>query len=156
MRTGYQSLIDARYGILSLRLMRWVQVLNYSPNPQVAPDLTAVRCLYLVALHHGVQVSPEQLGRVDTTDPVGSVLRLMREVGLAAKFVRNKNWDNVTGLGSAYPVMAEQKGGSWMIVASVIKAGDGTTVIAVLDPKTEQQGIQLFQREKFERYGPAG
>jgi ATP-binding cassette subfamily B protein len=124
--------------------------LNYSPNPQVSPDLTPVRCLYLVALHHGIQVTPEQLGRIDTTDPIGSVLRLMREVGLAGSLVRKKTWNNLINLGSAFPVMAESPGGSWMIVASVIKSGDGTVVVAVLDPKTEQQGIQLYTEEKFE------
>ncbi|HEY1720533.1 MAG TPA: peptidase domain-containing ABC transporter [Magnetospirillaceae bacterium] len=103
-----------------------------------------------MALHHGIQVTPEQLGRIDTTDPIGSVLRLMREVGLAGSLVRKKTWNNLINLGSAFPVMAESPGGSWMIVASVIKSGDGTVVVAVLDPKTEQQGIQLYTEEKFE------
>ena len=109
-----------------------------------------MRCLYLVALHHGVQVTPEQLGRIDTTDPIGSVMRLMREIGLAGRMVRNKRWEQLTNLGTAFPVMAEQVNGSWVIVASVIKHGDGTVVVAVLDPKTEQQGILLMPREKFE------
>ncbi len=124
--------------------------MNYSPNPQVAPDLSAVRCLYLVALHHGTQVTPEQLGRINTTDPIGSVLRLMREVGLAAKFLRHKSWKHVTSLGTAYPVMAELQDGGWVIVANIIKAGDGTVAVAVLNPKTEQSGIKLMRREEFE------
>ncbi len=124
--------------------------MNYSPKSQLSPELTAVRCLYLVALHHGVQVTPEQLGRVDPADAIGSVLRLMREVGLAGKVLRRCTWENVTNLGSAYPVMAENKGGSWVIVANMIKAGDGTVTVAVLDPLSEQSGLTLMTQDRFE------
>lgn len=59
--------------------------MNHVPDVQMSPHLTALRCLYLVALHHGVQVPPEKLGEADDTDTLGSILRILRDVGVAGK-----------------------------------------------------------------------
>ncbi|MDX2143149.1 MAG: peptidase domain-containing ABC transporter [Rhodospirillaceae bacterium] len=112
--------------------------------------MTALRALFLVAMHHGVQIAPEKFSGVSEADTVGSLLRLMREVGLAGKLLRNRVWEDLTGLGSAYPVMAEHVDGTWTIIASTMPGPDGTVVAAVLDPRAEQAGIKLMAREKFE------
>lgn len=124
--------------------------MNHVPDVQMSAHLTALRCLYLVALHHGVQVAPEKLGEADEADSVGSVLRIMRDVGLTAKLLRERNWNDLTKLGSAYPVMAEQLNGNWVILASAMTTPDGRVVAAVLNPQSEQGGVSLVARTQFE------
>jgi len=72
----------------------------------------------------------------------------MRDVGLVGKVLKNRNWDDLVSLGSAYPVMAERKTGHWVIVASAISSPDGRTMLAVLDPLTEQTGVSLTRRDQ--------
>jgi subfamily B ATP-binding cassette protein HlyB/CyaB len=123
---------------------------NHVPDIQMSPHLTALRCLYLVALHHGVQIPPERLGDADEADTLGSVLRIMRDVGIAGKPLKDRSWDDLSRLGSAWPVMAQQKDGNWVIIASTLSLADGRVVAAVLNPLTEHTGVQLVAREQFE------
>jgi ATP-binding cassette subfamily B protein len=116
----------------------------------MSPHLTALRCFYLLALHHGVQVPPEKLGEADPADTLRSVLQLMRDVGLASKMLKNRSWDDLMKLGSAYPVMAEKTSGNWVILASAMTTPDGRVVAAELNPQDEQQGVKLAPREQFE------
>jgi ATP-binding cassette subfamily B protein len=97
-----------------------------------------------------VQIPPEKLAQADDADTLGSVLRVMREVGLRGKLLKNRVWEDLISLGSAYPVMAERKTGSWVIVASTVPMQDGRAMVAVLDPVVEQTGIALVSREDFE------
>ena len=119
-------------------------------QPPMLPHLTALRCLFLVALHHGIQVTPDKLQTIDAADTAGAMMRLMREIGLANKILKKSKWADLTNLGNAYPVLCEQKGGNWVIVASVLPAADGGRVLAVLDPRHEQAGLNLVSRENFE------
>src|SRR5690349_23485561 len=123
--------------------------MNHMPDRQMAPHLTALRCLHLLGMHHGIQVPPEKFAGVDEEDAVGSVLRLMREVGLTGKLLRNRDWKDLTSLGSAFPVMAEQSPGNWVIIVSAFTNPDGQPMAAVLDPRTEANGIALVPRETF-------
>jgi len=123
---------------------------NHVPDAQMSPHLTALRCLYLVALHHGVQVPPEKLGEADINDTVKSLMWIMRDVGLSAKLLKGRAWGDLMKLGSAYPVMAEQKNGNWVILASAMTTPDGRVVAAVLNPQNEQAGVSLVPREQFE------
>src|SRR5688572_28894998 len=100
----------------------------------MSPHLSALRCFYLLALHHGVQVPPAKLGEADQSDTVRSVLLLMRDVGLAAKLLKNRAWNDLMKLGSAYPVMAELSNGNWVILASAMTTPDGRVVAAELNP----------------------
>ena len=115
----------------------------------MAPHLTALRCMFLVAMHHGVQVPPERFSDAEESDPVGSVLHIMREMGLAAKVLKNRVWKDLRSLGSAFPVMAEQKAGNWVIIISAFENPDGQPMVAQLDPRTEANGISLIPQEKF-------
>jgi ATP-binding cassette subfamily B protein len=124
--------------------------MNLPPNIQMSPHLTALRCLFLIAIHHGVQVAPEKLSTTNEADTIGSLLRLMREVGLNGKVLENRNWGDLIALGSAFPVMAQLKTGNWVIVASAMPGTDGQMVAAVLNPLNEQGGIALAPRARFE------
>jgi ATP-binding cassette subfamily B protein len=124
--------------------------MKHIPNLHLSPNLTALRSLFLVAMHHGVQVPADRLLRADTSDPAAAVLGLMREVGLAGRLLHNRTWRDVTRLGSAYPAMAERNDGTWLIVASPLPAQDGVEVLAILDPAAEQSGIIVMPRAEFE------
>jgi ATP-binding cassette subfamily B protein len=115
----------------------------------MSPHLTALRCLFLVALHHGVQVPPEKLGHADESDTEGSLLQIFRDVGMAGKVLRKRKWVDLTRLGSAYPIIVQLKDSRWVIVASVMATGDGRLVAAVLDPQEEQSGLSLVEQAVF-------
>ncbi len=116
----------------------------------MSPHLTALRCLFLVATHHGLTVPPEKLAVADQSDTIGAVMTLMHEVGLQHRLLRRRRWRDLTSFGSAYPVMAERMDGGWVIVASPLPAPDGQLVVAVLDPAKEQAGFVLLSRAAFE------
>jgi ATP-binding cassette subfamily B protein len=124
--------------------------MNHVPDLQLSPHLASLRALFLVALHHGIQLPPETFATADQADTVGSLLRLMREVGLTGKLFKDRTWEQLTNLNSAYPVMAEQREGNWVIVASSLPQADGRTAVAVLDPRNEKVGVTVIQREDFE------
>ncbi|MBM3513180.1 MAG: peptidase domain-containing ABC transporter [Alphaproteobacteria bacterium] len=115
----------------------------------MAPHLTALRCMFLVAMHHGVQVPPERFADAEEADPVGSVLHIMRDLGLTAKTLKDRGWKDLNALGSAFPVMAEQKAGNWVIIISAFTNPDGQPMVAQLDPRTEASGISLVPRDTF-------
>jgi ATP-binding cassette subfamily B protein len=124
--------------------------LNQIANLQLSPHLTALRSMFLLAMHHGVHVPPDLLGRADPNDSVNSVLRIMREIGLTAKLLRHRSWRDVSRLGSAYPAMAERLDGSWLIVACIMPTEDGLGALAVLDPVAEAAGVTVVPRADFE------
>jgi ATP-binding cassette, subfamily B, bacterial HlyB/CyaB len=110
---------------------------------------TALRSLFLVALHHGCQIQPDKLAAGgNPADPLGSVRRVMRETGLAARVIKKCDWNGLTRLGSAYPAMAIQKTGYWVIVLQVVKASDGE-MVAIVDPLNEHAGMVLVPEQEF-------
>jgi ATP-binding cassette, subfamily B, bacterial HlyB/CyaB len=110
---------------------------------------TALRSLFLVALHHGCQLQPEQLALGgNPADPLGSVKRVMRDAGLASRVIKHCRWNSLTRLGSAYPAMAVQKAGNWVIVIQVVKAADGE-MVAIVDPLNEHAGMVLVPKQQF-------
>ena len=116
----------------------------------MSPHFTALRCFFLVALHYGVQIAPDKLLGIDEADTISSVLRLMREVGLRGRKLRNRRWDHLVTLGGSLPAMAEQKSGKWVIVTYAGLMADGKNGVAVLSPESEQSGVAMIPREQFE------
>ena len=110
---------------------------------------TALRSVFLVALHHGCQIAPEKLAAGgNAADPLGSVRRVLHDAGLAAKVIKNGNWNALTRLGTAYPAMAVQKTGNWVIVLQVVKAADGD-LAAIIDPLHEHAGMVYVPAKEF-------
>ena len=110
---------------------------------------TALRSLFLVALHHGVQLRPEQLASGgNPADPLVSVKRVMRDAGLASRVIRRARWSDLERLGSAYPAMAVQKAGNWVILIQHVKAADGE-MVAIVDPLHEHAGMVLVPKAEF-------
>ena len=63
------------------------------------PYHTAVRSVFLVAMHNGVQLQPEQLGVGDHKDALGSVALILKEAGLHCEVQKSKTWEMDPGSG---------------------------------------------------------
>jgi ATP-binding cassette subfamily B protein len=105
--------------------------------------------MFLVAMHHGLHLAPDELPAIEGPDMLPAVLRSMRKLGLHGKVMQNCSWEKLGALGTAYPAMAIRRDGSWVILVHVIPAGDGTRRAAILDPAEEPRGMQLWTQEAF-------
>jgi len=95
------------------------------PGPALMSPLhTALRCLFMMSLYRGVQLRPEHFGVVTEKDVLGSILRVLRAVGLRGRALRRKRWRDISRLGHACPFMGMMKDGRWV----VCKAGTAPRV----------------------------
>ncbi|NKC29750.1 peptidase domain-containing ABC transporter [Falsiroseomonas selenitidurans] len=116
---------------------------------RLAPELTALRGVFLLAMHHGLQLAPDELPQPGQPDMVAEVLRALRAAGLKAQALRRGGWARAAGLGTAYPALAQRLDGSWVILVHTLDGADGAPLAAVLDPAAEQDGIQLLPQAEF-------
>ncbi len=123
--------------------------MNQISDRQLTPHLTALRCLFLLAKHHGVHVPLDLLSRADPRNSAAAVIGVMHEVGLSGQLLKRCSWRDMGRLGNAYPVMAERCDGTWLIVAGSVPTADGLGALAVLDPMAEQAGMVVIPRDKF-------
>ena len=119
------------------------------PDRMLAPEFTALRCLFLLAMHHGRQIAPEDLPRAEAAAMLPALLDALRRQGLKARALTGCGWDTAAGLGTAYPALAQQQDGSWVVLVHVMPGADGSPAAAVLDPAEEEAGVQLVAREQF-------
>ncbi len=121
---------------------------------RIQPQLTGLRALFLVAIHHGRQVNPEELTKaaalINEDEALGEQVmgRLMHQAGLRAKKLKRCTWADITSLGSAYPALVARRDGGWMIAVGVLGTGDDTR-LAILDPATEALGVKTVDRADF-------
>ncbi len=115
-----------------------------------APSLTALRSLFLLAMHYGCHLSPDQVAAAQGCDLQEGVLRVLRQAGFEAQAVADAQWQHVAKLGGAFPALAVMRDGNWHILAGVLGAGEEAQ-LAVLDPQREQLGICLVRRAAFLR-----
>jgi len=116
----------------------------------LAPELTALRCVFLVAMHHGLQLAPDELPAIGHADMVPSVLRALHDAGLKGQALRNGGWEKAAALGTAYPALAVRRDGTWFILIHIMEGADGGKLAAVLDPAAEHEGVRLIPRKAFE------
>jgi ATP-binding cassette subfamily B protein len=110
--------------------------------------MTALRSLFLLAMHHGCHLSPDQVAAALTDDPVQGVLRVLRHAGFDAQARTGAAWKDLAALVPAFPVLAVARDGKFLIIAGLL--GSGADVqLAVLDPAREALGISLLPRPAF-------
>jgi subfamily B ATP-binding cassette protein HlyB/CyaB len=95
-----------------------------------------------------VLLKPENFSDFRETDTTGSVLRVMNAVGLQGKVLSRCKWKNIVALNDAYPLMAIQKGGYWVIVTNAVQGPQGPVVV-LLNPQSEQSGTMLVPFKEF-------
>ena len=113
------------------------------------PALTALRCFFLVALHHGLRPRPEDLPAIEGRDMLPPLLRALRSAGMKGRVLHRCGWEKAGALGTAYPAMLLRRDGSWAILVQVVPGPDGTGAAAVLDPAVEHLGVQLVPPAQF-------
>ena len=118
-----------------------------SPNI-LSPHHTALRCLFVVCLYRGVQLKPENFADVAESDTVGSLLRVMRAVGLRGKVLQRSGWKELIKLTPAYPLLGKLHNGNWIVI---VKASDteANQSVAILNPTSEASGVQFIPRDEF-------
>ncbi len=114
----------------------------------MSPYITVLRCLFLIALHHGVQLAPDELPQESQGDHVTGVLKAMRSAGLKGRHTR-LSWKSACELGSAYPAIAIMKDGHWVILAYALPADGGVMHAAILDPRREAEGVRFIPESEF-------
>jgi subfamily B ATP-binding cassette protein HlyB/CyaB len=117
-------------------------------DTQWAASLTGLRGLFLLALHHGTHLAPEQVAGAIADDMVQGVLRVLRHAGFEARAIDGAIWEDIEHLGSALPVLVVKRNGGFLILAGVLGSG-AETQLAVLDPSREALGITLMTRANF-------
>ncbi len=118
------------------------------------PHLTGLRALFLVAVHHGRPLNPDDLTKAaasinqDHAVSERVMHRLMHQAGLRARKRKRSTWADLVALGEAYPALVARRDGGWMIVAGVLGTGDDTR-LAILDPATEALGLKVVEKSDF-------
>jgi ATP-binding cassette, subfamily B, bacterial HlyB/CyaB len=115
---------------------------------ELSPHHTALRSLFVVALHKGVQLEAADFAEFTEADTLGSVLRILSRVRLQGKVLSGSKWSTLTGLSHAFPVMSLQADGHWVVVYNTVDGPDGPAA-AVLDPRCEPNGVTLVPRKLF-------
>ena len=118
-------------------------------SPALASPLhTALRCLFMVALYRGMQLRPEHFSVVSDKDVLGSILRMLRQVGLRGRVLRRYRWRNLLALSHAYPVMGLLRDDRWVVIVKAVNGKDGPAVY-LLDPRVERQGVMKVGQDRF-------
>lgn len=114
-----------------------------------APQMTALRAMFVLAHHHGVTLGPEDLPRLSGTDHAPGLLGCLQRAGFRTRMLAKARWHHVSRLGSACPALVEVEGGAWAILVQVVTTAEGQFA-ALLDPAAEAEGLRLLPREAFE------
>ena len=115
-----------------------------------SPLHAILRCLYIIATHHGHEITPLDLFTgSEPGDPQGSAMRVMARAGFKGKVLRHSTWNGLTKLGTAFPAIAGQQDGNWVVVVNALAMPDGDFKVAIVDPLAERSGIVTVDREAF-------
>ena len=121
------------------------------------PRHSALKCLALVARHHGLECSADRLAHdysLATEEPsLRRILRISKDVGLKARHAR-LTWKQLGKMDQAFPTMARLTNGNYVIMIglrSVAGSGDkAEQEIAIFDPSINRKGFVFYSREQFE------
>lgn len=113
----------------------------------MAAAATALQCFVAVTRHHGVDLSADRIKHdyaIKPDDVVASLLpRIARQNGLRTCAITG-DWNTLTRLGEAYPVIATLTNGN-----SVILLGITGEKAAVVDPLADRLAIMQIDRQVF-------
>ena len=117
-------------------------------DKMLAPQLTALRCAFLIAHHHGVHLAPEGLPVLAEGDMTGALHRSLVGAGFRVRVLEGCGWARAAGLGSAAPALARMTDGRWVVLVHAGPA-EGGDAAAILDPQREADGVHALPRAAF-------
>ena len=118
---------------------------------------TALKCLALVARHHGVDVMVDRLiheNALEEEEPsLHKLLRIAKNNKLKARHTR-LTWSDLRKMGDAYPAMARLDNGNFVIMVGIREEEDENgkiiETIALFDPLADRHDFLFLRREEFE------
>lgn len=118
---------------------------------------TSLKCLALLARHHGMDVSSDRLIHeysLENEEPgLRRVLRIAKEAGFKVRHAR-LTWKQLRKMDQAFPAMARLQNGNYVIMVGLRQSegedGEAVEQIAVFDPLADQQGFVFLTQEQFE------
>ena len=118
---------------------------------------TSLRCLSLVARHHGVDVSADRLihdySLEDEEPSLNRVMRIAKETGFKTRFVR-LTWKHLAKVNDAFPLMIRLKNGNYVIAVGMRQheQEDGASIdqVAIYDPLADRPDFIFLGRQEFE------
>jgi ATP-binding cassette subfamily B protein len=113
------------------------------------PHHTALRCAFLLSVHHGCGLEPLHLAAGNAGDILGSTVDVLKSAGLAVKVKQNCDWPALEKSTHELPFVAIRSTGHWVVVVRIVTLGDGAQALVILDPETEQSGPSLILRNQF-------
>ena len=135
---------------MTMASQRMAKEKSGSMTESTSPLHAALRCLYIIALHHGHEITPLDLFTgTDASDPIGSMMKVMARAGFKGKVLRHRQWNAITSLGTAYPALCGQKDGNWVVVVNVVASDGEQPKLAIIDPLAEQSGIITVDHDTF-------
>lgn len=121
------------------------------------PEHTSLKCLSLVARHHGVDLSVDRMIHeysLELEEPsLRRLLRIAKDAGFKAKQIR-LDWNRLRHMGEAYPAMARLENGNYVIMVGLreVEDNDGQVEeqIALFDPLADRHDFMFLTRKEFE------
>ena len=123
------------------------------------PKHTAIRCLAMVARHHGMDVSDSRLVHdysLDEEEPnLKRLLRIAKDVGFNAKHTR-MNWRQLRQMGQAFPAIARLPNGNYVIMVGLQEVAENegekpVEKLAIFDPLADRADFIFLDRNTFEK-----
>lgn len=119
---------------------------------------TALKCLALIARHHGMDVSADRLihdHSLENEEPgLRQVLRIAKESGFKARHLR-MTWAQLGKLGQAFPAMARLENGNFVILIGVrqheLESGEVVDQVAIFDPLADRNDFLFLTQSEFEK-----
>ena len=105
-------------------------------------QLSALRATFLVAAHHGISLSPDELPKLVEGDLAPSVMAALARAGLRSRMLQQCDWAVAAELGTAYPALLPMRAGNWVILVLIV-VNEAGAMAAILDPEHEASGVQL-------------
>ncbi len=121
------------------------------------PDHTALKCLSLVARHHGIDLSVDRLVHdysLEREEPsIRRILRIAKDNGFKARHLQ-LNWNKLRAMGEAFPCMARLENGNFVIMIGLREVEDNQggveEQIALFDPLADRHDFIFLNRKEFE------
>ena len=126
-------------------------------KPASGVEHTALRCLSLVARHHGVDISADRLAHdysLEQQEPsLNRLLRIAKDIGFKTKFTR-LTWKHLKKVNEAFPLIVRLQNGNYVIIVGLReKSNEQGTVgeqVAIFDPLADRPDFIFLDQKEFE------
>ena len=126
-------------------------------DPHTEPRSTGLQCLCLVGRHHGLDLDERRLahehalGREEITLP--RLLDIARTNGLKGR-ITSLTWKKALSLQEAFPVVAQQRDGSYVLLCNIqLTEQGGPGLVALLPARPGEEAteapLQVWDQEQF-------